>query len=47
VLHESRQGHVERAGQLRDRTASVGERFDDLAPRRVGKRGKNRVEPFL
>jgi hypothetical protein len=47
VLHESRQGHVERAGQLGDRTASVGERFDHLAPRRIGKRGKNRVEPFL
>jgi len=39
-------GTCRTAGQLGNLTASVNERFDDLAPRRVGKRGETALSSF-
>jgi hypothetical protein len=47
VLHESRQGHRKRAGELGDRAAAAGEQAHHLPARGIGERGENGVEGFV
>ena len=47
VLHEARQRHVVRRGELADRPAALRELRDHRAPRTVGERGEERIEPVV
>jgi hypothetical protein len=48
MLHDRRQRHVERLGELTDRKrVAVGQPREQRAPRRVSKRGKGLVQELI
>jgi hypothetical protein len=47
VLHEARQRHVVRRGELADRAAAARQLGEDRAAGTVGERREQRVEPIV
>src|SRR5947207_7841478 len=47
VSRNRRCGHIERLAEIADRALAAGEPFDHRSPRRVGKRGKHRIEMLV
>ena len=45
MLDDSRQRHADRRGQLADRALAMPEPDQDRAPRRIGKRAEDGIEP--